>query len=103
MLLSFPVASLLYYLYQLTVDFLMRKFNIWNCYTGGIPCNRVPLCAPESNLPCHKEQSADLGPCFYTPVANEVIGKPEFNDLDGCVNYFGNSIIYIAHVMFEQG
>lgn len=95
MLLSFPVDSLLYYLYQLTKEFLMRKFNIWNCYTGGIPCNRVLL--------CHKEQSADLGPCFYTPVANEVIGKPEFNYLDGCVNYFGNSIIYIAHVMFEQG
>jgi len=30
----------------------------------------------------------------YTPVAMEVIGTPEFNDLEGCPNTFGN-IVYI--------
>jgi len=34
---------------------------------------------------------------IYTTVAMEVIGTPEFNDLEGCPNAFGN-IVYVQNV-----
>ena len=42
--------------------------------------------APESDPffhKCLKKQSTCKGACFYTPVAMEVIGTPDFNYLDG--------------------
>ena len=42
------------------------------------------------------ETVACLGVCFYTPVAMEVIGTPDFNYLDGWVNTLGN-IVYLLH------
>lgn len=32
------------------------------------------------------------GALFYTPVAMEVTGTTEFNDLEGCPNTFGNTV-----------
>jgi len=32
------------------------------------------------------------------PVAMEVIGTPEFNDLEGCPNTFGNIVYYIKSI-----
>ena len=42
-----------------------------------------------------REQSACLSAYFYTPMAMELIGTPDFNYLDGWPNTFGN-IVYIT-------
>ena len=46
---------------------------------------------------CLYKQSACLGARFYTPVAMEVIGTPDFNYLDGWVNSFGNIVYHRKH------
>ena len=38
------------------------------------------------------KQSAYLSAYFYTPVAMEVIGTPDFNYLGGWVNTFGDIV-----------
>jgi len=37
----------------------------------------------------------------YTTVAMEVIGTPEFNDLEGCPNIFGN-IVYMGMIRIHK-